>query len=252
MRRALCLAVLLTALAAPAAAQDLLINNGLAPPEPTNVITAPVLGGVQVHDAGCDAPGCLDPGAPTSVELVPGGLVALGFEALGASQLQMLGGSVGGDLAAHESGGLGLEGGLVGGDVYVGGDASGDVGGGAVTGALRALGASRLQLSGGSFAGLEVGDSARITIVGSDFRVDGSPVAYGSLNTEDGSTVLLSGVLMSGESFEVPYTRSGGGFALLESDRFHSVPALGAGQLPLAIAAFLVALALRSRRAAAA
>jgi len=79
MRIPVLVAGLLLAFPVAAGAEDFLINNGLAPPAPSNVIDdARYLdGGAFVRNVGCGAPyfnsPCAAPGAATEVELVEGG-----------------------------------------------------------------------------------------------------------------------------------------------------------------------------------
>jgi len=67
-------AVLLLSAATPASALNILINNGLAPPNPANIIDDGTYASdfVRVRNVGCevfsDAP-CISPGAPTTVTI---------------------------------------------------------------------------------------------------------------------------------------------------------------------------------------
>ena len=77
----------------------LVINNGLAPPNPANVIDAANSfpeDVVFVQNVGCNAtvqvPPCFMPGDPTSVELVEGGSVGSALEAFESSTVTMRGG----------------------------------------------------------------------------------------------------------------------------------------------------------------
>ena len=75
---ALPLAAALTALLVFASGTDaaalLLINNGLAPPNPENVIDTTIDEEILVANVGCGEPfSCAMPGPPTTVEVVDGG-----------------------------------------------------------------------------------------------------------------------------------------------------------------------------------
>ena len=89
--------------AAPAWAVAVVINNGLAPPNPGNVIDAADdfrFDRVFVQNVGCDAPlvDCPMPwGVPTSVELAAGGSVGVKFEVFQTSTITISGGRVGED-----------------------------------------------------------------------------------------------------------------------------------------------------------
>ncbi len=78
-------AVLLASSASTASGADLLLNNGLAPPEPANVLSAPApdTGSDWFHlrNAGCGTladptAACPSPGASTTLEIVDGGIVS--------------------------------------------------------------------------------------------------------------------------------------------------------------------------------
>jgi hypothetical protein len=99
MRRLFLLAVLLVAV--PTHADTIMINNGLAPPTPANVIDYFTLDNVYVRNVGCP-PGwpsvfptdpCPSPGAPTEVVVVDGGFVPWLF-AHDSSAITMTGGRV--------------------------------------------------------------------------------------------------------------------------------------------------------------
>ena len=70
----LALALVLVALAAPAGAITIVINNGLAPPNPANVIDSLSDDDVLVQNVGCNStvqsPCPMPWGDPTSVDLV--------------------------------------------------------------------------------------------------------------------------------------------------------------------------------------
>ncbi len=169
---AFALVVGLTCLTAIPAAGDGLINNGLAPPNPANVISTNVGGFALVQNVGCDvvAQGrpCPMPGAPTEVALVAGGVV--------------------GALVSRESSRILMEGGRVNGFVY-------------------AFDRSSVEISGGTiFSDIIALDSSNIFIFGTNFAVDGVPVGYGPLSFLTGT---LTGTLLSGDPIDNYFCHSG-------------------------------------------
>jgi hypothetical protein len=99
MRTLVLVAGLLLASSVAAQAESFLINNGLAPPTPSNVIDdARYLDdSVLVRNVGCGTPHfnspCLEPGAPTEVELADGGDL-FGLSAWDSSSVTLSGGHV--------------------------------------------------------------------------------------------------------------------------------------------------------------
>jgi hypothetical protein len=194
------LALALVLLAAPAGAL-VIINNGLAPPNPANVIDSRIQDEVRVQNVGCDSivtnPCPMPWGDPTSVELVSGGSVADDLHAFESSTLTMSGGSVGRFLFARDSSTLTMSGGSVGGELQARDSSKVTMSGGSVGDNLGAFESSTLTVSGGTVGILVVAsDSSTLTIVGTDFAVDGDPVDYGPIAASSG---VLTGTLESGE-----------------------------------------------------
>lgn len=143
---------LVVAAAPGAAGLNIVINNGLAPPNPDNVISSFANGSghsLYVQNVGFDANvlhPCAAPGAPTTVALIEDAFV-------------------GEDLAVYES--------------------------------------STVTISGGDGAVVLVAtDSAHVTLVGTGFAVDGTPVGYGPPSASYG---VLTGTLQSGNHLYLPY-----------------------------------------------
>jgi hypothetical protein len=97
--------LLLVAIAPPAQAVSIVINNGLAPPNPENVIDDGTYASDRVYvenvgfNTSVEAP-CVSPGAPTWGALVQGGVIGNQFVAANSSVIEMSGGAVGGGLNA--------------------------------------------------------------------------------------------------------------------------------------------------------
>ena len=180
-----CTFLLMAALPGGAGAY-IVLNNGLAPPNPANVIDDGIYSGdyVLVRNVGCPPSGhetnpCPSPGDPTEVELTIGGAVKYLYPR-DTSTVTMNGGTVD-SLWAQDFSTITMNGGTVAWD-------------------LGAYDSSTITMNGGTvLAGLVTHDSgALIEIVGSDFAVDGVPVPYGDLSAQTGiltGTLALGGVL---------------------------------------------------------
>jgi hypothetical protein len=158
---------LLLATPVGAAPIQLVINNGLAPPDPANVIDAdydPFLFDVFVRNVGCgssfplDAP-CDQPGAPTRVALVAGGVINEILAVFDTSVLEVTGGS---------------------------------------TLLLRAFDGSTLLLRGGTVTNtLQTGGSAYVSITGGSVEQFSYPGESSLVDVEGGT---LARILPTGES----------------------------------------------------
>jgi len=191
----LCASVALLAVAVAAGsakAASILINNGLAPPEPANVLddTTYELDTIFVRNVGCnglDNLPCASPGAPTAVSLVDGGSVNWFF--------------------IQDTSTFDMEGGLVGGQLNGRGFSTVTMNGGAVTSHLVVGDSSTLSLTGGI-----VGEQLRaegdglMLIFGSGFEVNGTPVPYGDLVAMSG---VLTGMLSSGDLLSNEFKQGG-------------------------------------------
>lgn len=173
-------------------AASVLINNGLAPPDPANVIddAAYAADFVRVRNAGCDvfadAP-CASPGAPTTVALVDGGVIGENFEPMDTSTILMSGGSIVGDINTFQSATVTITGGSVGQVLQAGDSSTVTLRGGTVGSTLTAAG------------------SSTFVIAGSDFKLDGVSVALGDITAFAG---VLTGTLESGDSLNNAFVRS--------------------------------------------
>lgn len=231
------------ALGSPAFA--ILINNGLAPPNPQNVIdhflTSDVFDTVDVHDRFCTpSDDCSNPSGPTTVAIVDGG-VASNVLVYGNSHVDMSGGEVHGlYLAATDDASIIMSGGVVHSILEATGRASIELAGGYVDFQVRADDSSYLAIAGGTIGGSSIADirvlgSALIEIFGSDFAIDGIPVGFGDVSALTGQ---LTGTLGSGELIDNDFEHVLGAGTI----RLMPIPEPGAGLL---LAAGLIALARR-------
>jgi hypothetical protein len=190
----------------------IVINNGLAPPNPNNVIDDMAYWPepVCVRNVDCGIPDpidpCLTPGDATEVEVTDGGAVA-SLYVLDSSSVTMSAGVVAGSLVAFGSSNVSMRGGEVG--MYLSADDSSAItmsGGFAVW--WLASDSSTVVMSGGDvFDDMTARESSSITIVGGSFEVNGVPVPYGDLAAQTG---VLTGTLASGDPINVPFHQGGG------------------------------------------
>jgi len=179
---------LLMPLADTAGAADILINNGLAPPNPLNVIDAAddyySEHRVFVRNVGCPpggSPGdpCPSPGAPTDVELVEGGLA--------------------GDMYIYDSSNLIMTGGF--------------------TFDVQTFNSASASLTGGRIVTAYAYDSSRISISSEEWLVEGGVFAsdYATITLDDARMEGISAsgsstiIMLGGGAFEVDIS----GFSVL-------------------------------------
>jgi hypothetical protein len=176
---------LVIALPSHAGAAHIVINNGLGPPTPANVIdhTTYSIDYLYVRNVGCPSgwpsnanahDPCAAPGSLTAMEFTTGG-EAYTLKSYDASIITMSGGAVAFEVAAY--------------------------------------GTSTITITGGTVGGgwLSASDSALMEIVGSDFALDGAPISYGALSAQTGT---LTGTLLSGEVLSNTFYQGGyGGWA---------------------------------------
>jgi len=225
---------LILATGGSAHADLIVINNGLAPPNATNVIDAAddfTGDDIRVVNVGCDftIDPCPSPGAATHVEVVEGGVVGwIGvFEtsaitmsggsvdelrAYGSSNITLTDGAVGSRVEADEYSTIGISGGSITGEVTADEFSTISISGGSIDGFILAAMAGTVRMSGGTLGGTlgflmaGGGQSATIEIVGSEFMVDGSPVPYGPIAAQTG---VLSGVLAMGDPVNNEFFHNG-------------------------------------------
>jgi hypothetical protein len=186
-------AVLLLLTAAPAMALDFVINNGLAPPNPTNVINDGTYGDANsvlyVRNVGCgdtdpsETP-CASPGAPTTVALETGASVETLF-ARDTSIILMTGGNIAGFFEARDAATIFMSGGF------------------SITG-VTARSEASIFFSGGVLDDVVARDASVIEIRGSGFRIDGTPVGFGEISATGGE---LTGTLAAGDYLRARVTR---------------------------------------------
>jgi hypothetical protein len=181
-----------------AAALPLLINNGLAPPNPENVIAVPLQNPdnpvLTVRNAGCTdftAP-CPSPGAATTVEIAPGAVMTGFIDVRDTSRLEVTGGSFNtGGVFLHDSAELSIS------------DASSSR-----LYPLVANDTSRITIASGSLGSLLLDDSANGLVTGGTYSegvfVRGSSTLVYSGSAADRVTASgTSSLLMTGGATNV-------------------------------------------------
>jgi hypothetical protein len=162
-----------------------MINNGLAPPNPPNVIDYQIEDFVYVRNVGCGVPNpadpCASPGGPTTVELAEGGS-SYEVQVRDTSSLWVTGGS--GAVSARDSSTVIMTGG--GGPLFhltLGGTSTGNLTGGE-THNLVITDSSMASLAGIVTEGFSVSGSANVSMTAGG--------AYGS-SISDSAVLSLSG-----------------------------------------------------------
>ncbi len=183
---------------APAHTALFFINNGLAPPNPANVFTT-VTGTfdiVAIRNVGCPPgfPGsgnfqdpCPSPGAPTTVELPPGGFAAFP-QVFDSSHLVVSGGDLVNVTATANS------------SLTVGGGNLGLFG----VQCCTAIGNSTVQIHGGNLLSgpLDIQTTGTFEIVGTNFQIDSVNASYGPVAQSSG---VLTGTLSNGDPINITF-----------------------------------------------
>ncbi|MCD4692889.1 MAG: hypothetical protein K8R79_08245 [Calditrichales bacterium] len=160
-------------------------------------------GGTHVIGYGIESDVWVKDGAsslnPTSVTLLSSGSISRKFVVFENSHITMLGGLVTEDLFAY-------------------GDSHATVSGGIINGWLEAYSYAEIIMSGGSAdllitenystailsggfinSGISTRDNSTVTIIGSNFTINGNPVGYGQYTAADFSNGHIIGTLESGD-----------------------------------------------------
>ncbi len=210
---------LLVTLPGVANAAQIVINNGLAPPNPENVIDHATYSSDDVYVRNSSL------GDPTEVVLVDGGAVDW-LEVSNTSTVTISGGTVTNCVDTWDSSTVTISGGTVtncvdtwdSSTVTISGgtvqylrtfrSATVTMSGGTLGNGVFADHSSTVTISGGTLQGDLVAHSSStiITIVGRDFKVDGEPVPYGNLTAQFGT---LTGTLASGTSLDNGFHQGG-------------------------------------------
>lgn len=176
-----------------ASADTIMINNGLAPPNPANVIDDGTYDDdVYVRNVGCPpgwpsgSPGdpCSSPGDPTEVSVVTGGAVG-SISAYDSSTVTNSGGTAWLGASVHDSATISLSGGATYGLTAYDSSTSIISGGGMSYAGVRAYNSSTINMSGGSVNFLHVYDTSGVSI-------SGGGVGEAGLQSFDHSTVTMS------------------------------------------------------------
>jgi hypothetical protein len=216
-------------------ATDLVVNNGLAPPAPSNVFSTDLVSidHIHVQDVGCDVTvldPCATPGLSTTIETLSGALI-LEIVSHQTSRLVLTGGNIieaqARDQSAIDLNGASVfgmhtfddarvvmaDGGLLSIDARDRSDAhfaSGFIGGaGILMGEFVARDSASITLAGGTSDPMDrylAYGAGTITFIGSNFRVDGSSVPYGPIAAQTGT---LTGTFESGAAIDNPFYQGG-------------------------------------------
>lgn len=223
--RSILISTLISAFSPTASLATAIINNGLGPPNPANVIstfvpesvyvqsntTVELVAGGQVGDEVGERFESFD----TSTILMSGGFVFDDIFAHDSSHVLMTGGSTTSGLLAEDSATVLLAAGIVGTHLELLNFSFGTVTGGLIGGCIIAHGSSTVEVSGGSVDCIVADsdpDSADpavvITLVGTGFMVNGVPAPLGPIPSEYGDEGTISGTLASGETINAIFRRN--------------------------------------------
>jgi len=160
---------------------------------------------------------------------VTGGFIGHYLSVSGWSQVNMSDGTIGDDLLAFQNSQVILSGGWVGWCLRASASSQVNMSGGSIVCHLFAKENSQVTLSGGSIgSGLIAQDSGILTIIGSDFAVDGEPFGYGELTSigydESKRSGRLTGILASGDLLDNYFGINGDNAKIVLT----SIPAPGA------------------------
>jgi hypothetical protein len=172
---------------------------------------------------------------PTHVDFLPGAVVGSGIfdnslDVFDSSSANILGGTFAQDVTAFDNATINITGGTLEGDVHAFDFSTITISGGSIADDVEADDFAFVEIFGGSFgedievffhstidiyggmlgvngvfdSGLLAEHEAIITLFGSDFFVNGSPVGFGPIVPEFGT---LSGILSDGSAFTMPFER---------------------------------------------
>jgi len=146
------------------------------------------------------------PGMQTTFNLLTGGYVRNSLIGYEDSRINLLGGRVWRALGSFGRSKVNISAGLIERSLYAWNSSQVDISGGQIQGGLTASDSSQVYMSGGTVEGaFELNNDSLLTIHGSDFAVDGSPVGYGDITSIlggwwwDEPRRHLTGMLLSGE-----------------------------------------------------
>jgi len=160
------------------------------------------------------------PGAGTRVDLVEGGLIQAWLDAYEDSRVNILAGRVSATVSTYGRSQIAVVGGEIGGPVYCRENSRVDISGGSMGAWVQSLGSSEVTISGGEInLFVEAWDNSHVTIsggtiggriaavrdglitlVGSNFAVNGTPVGYGDFAGDYATSGTLSGILANGDT----------------------------------------------------
>jgi len=166
------------------------------------------------------------PGAGTRVDIIEGGLIQAWLDAYESSRVNIFGGRVSATVNAYGASYITVVGGEIGGPVYSRENSRLDISGGSMGAWVQSLSSSEVTISGGEIElFVEAWDNSRVTIsggtiggriaairdglvtlVGSNFAVNGTPVGYGDFASDYATSGTLSGILANGDTLNNPFS----------------------------------------------
>jgi len=169
------------------------------------------------------------PGAGTRVDLVEGGLIQAWLDAYEDSRVNILAGRVSATVNAYGTSHITVVGGEIGGPVYCRENSRVDISGGSMDAWVQSFNSSEVMIRGGEIKlFVEAWDNSRVTIsggtiggriaavrdglitlAGSNFAVNGTPVAYGDFAGDYAINGMLTGILANGDVLNNQFALNG-------------------------------------------
>jgi hypothetical protein len=146
------------------------------------------------------------------------GYVGMQFFAENHSDVTLTGGLIDDHLSINGSSILSISGGHIAGELTANNTSKVMITGGQLGTHLRAFADSEVEMSGGSMAErLYTYTSGTVTLHGTDFQINSEPVFYGIYSNADYNSGILSGTLLSGDTFTTD-------FAIFDESRIILIP----------------------------
>lgn len=186
-------------------------------------------GGEHIIDYTVNEPVYVDedsPGVGTEVQLLDGGLIQAWLNAYEDSCVNILGGRVNASVWTYDRSHVTIIGGEIGGPILAWDTAVIDISGGALESWVQTFDNVEATISGGQISlFVETWDNSRVTIsggtiggriaairnglitlVGTNFAVNGTPVEYGDFASAYGTTGVITGILANGDVLNNSFT----------------------------------------------
>jgi len=144
-------------------------------------------------------------GLPATFNLLVGGSITGNVAIIDYSRLNVVGGSIGGQVLAYEFSQVTIFDGSLLGTIHAMGTSQVAVSGGEVMDWLYVNDVSHALISGGSIGAGIKAYGGQITVVGTDFKINGQSVDYGCLTNSNYPSGILTGTLANGDPMDTHF-----------------------------------------------